>query len=213
MCIRRICRWRLDSNLLPGAPTCPTAGVAACGLPGLGANNLPTNGLPFQDWGAPACAVNPGLCFADPTHVILQNNVYSSAASALYQGGIFELKKNFSNHFMILANYTYSRATDNTTDFNSDYSPFNATCLRCDYSLSGLDQRNKVVIAGVLSESLGQVGSLRRLPVGTGFQLQQRPSVQSSRPVRTSTATVISQMTALRGVGRNTGDQVRATRT
>ena len=138
----------LDSNLLPGAPICPTAGVAACGPPGLGANNLPTNGLPFQDWGAPACAV-PGLCFADPTHVILQNNVYSSAASALYQGGILEFKKSFSNHFTILANYTYSRATDDATDFNSDYSPFNATCLRCDRSLSDFDQRNKVVLAGV----------------------------------------------------------------
>src|SRR6202008_788573 len=55
----------IDTNLLPGAPVCPTAGVAACGQPGIGANFLPTNGLPFQDWGAPACAVNPGLCFAD----------------------------------------------------------------------------------------------------------------------------------------------------
>jgi hypothetical protein len=139
----------LDSNLLPGAPVCPTAGVAACGPPGLGADGLPTNGLTFQNWGAPACAATPSLCFADPTHVILQNNVYSSAASALYQGGLFEVKKAFSNHFSILANYTYSRATDNATDFNSDYSPFNATCLRCDYSLSDFDQRNKVVLAGI----------------------------------------------------------------
>jgi Carboxypeptidase regulatory-like domain/TonB dependent receptor len=140
----------LDTNLLPGAPICPTAGVAACGQPGIGANNLPTNGLPFQDWGAPACAANPGLCFADPTHTILQNNVYSSAAAALYQGGILELKKRFSNHFTVLANYTYSRAVDNSTDFNSDYSPFNATCLSCDRSLSDFDQRDKVVIAGVI---------------------------------------------------------------
>jgi hypothetical protein len=140
----------LDTNLLPGAPICPTAGVAACGQPGIGANNLPTNGLPFQDWGAPACAANPGLCFADPTHTILQNNVYSSAAAALYQGGILELKKRFSNHFTVMANYTYSKALDNSTDFNSDYSPFNATCLSCDRSLSDFDQRNKVVIAGVI---------------------------------------------------------------
>jgi hypothetical protein len=140
----------LDTNLLPGAPVCPTAGVAACGQPGIGANNLPTNGLPFQDWGAPACASSPGLCFADPTHTILQSNVYSSAASALYQGGILELKKRFSNHFTILANYTYSKALDNSTDFNSDYSPFNAVCLRCDWSVSDFDQRNKVVIAGVI---------------------------------------------------------------
>jgi len=140
----------LDSNLLPGAPICPTAGAAECGAPGIGANNLPTNGLPFQNWGAPACAANPGLCFADPTHVILQSNVYSSAASALYQGGLLEVKKRFGNHFTLLANYTYSRATDNATDFNSDYSPFNAACLRCDYALSDFDQRNKIVLAGVL---------------------------------------------------------------
>jgi Carboxypeptidase regulatory-like domain len=140
----------LDSNLLPGAPICPTAGVAACGPPGVGANGLPTNGLAFQNWGAPACAANPALCFADPTHTILQNNVYSSAAAALYQGGIIELKKNFSNHFTVLANYTYSKALDNSTDFNSDYSPFNGTCLKCDWSVSDFDQRNKVVVAGVL---------------------------------------------------------------
>ncbi|HEV8076158.1 MAG TPA: TonB-dependent receptor [Candidatus Acidoferrum sp.] len=139
----------IDTNLLPGAPVCPTAGPAACGQPGVGANGLPTNGLAFQDWGAPACAATPALCFADPTHTILQNNVYSSLATALYQGGIFELKKRFSNHFLLMANYTYSKALDESTDFNSDYSPFNATCLRCDRSVSDFDQRHKVVIAGV----------------------------------------------------------------
>jgi hypothetical protein len=141
----------IDTNLLPGAPICPTAGPTACGPLGFGANGLPTNGLPFQDWGAPACAPpNAGLCFADSTHTILQNNVYSSLASALYQGGILELKKRFSNHFTLMANYTYSKALDNSTDFNSDYSPFNATCLSCERSLSDFDQRHKVVIAGVV---------------------------------------------------------------
>ncbi len=140
----------IDTNLLPGAPICPTAGVAACGQPGVGANALPTNGLPFQNWGAPACAANPALCFADPTHTILQNNVYSSLATALYQGGILELKKRFSNHFTLLANYTYSKALDESTDFNSDYSPFNATNLRADRSVSDFDQRHKVVVAGVV---------------------------------------------------------------
>ena len=166
----------LDSNLLPGAPVCPTAGVAACGPPGLGANGLPTNGLPFQNWGAPACAANPSLCFADPTHVILQNNVYSSAASALFQGGLFEVKKVFSNHFSLLANYTYSRATDNATDFNSDYSPFNATCLRCDRSLSDFDQRHKVVLAGVFESPWENSKILR------GFEFAPIFSYNSSHP-------------------------------
>jgi hypothetical protein len=166
----------LDSNLLPGAPVCPAAGVAACGPPDLGANGLPTNGLSFQNWGAPACAANPSLCFADPTHVILQNNVYSSAASALFQGGLFELKKAFSNHFSLLVNYTYSRATDNATDFNSDYSPFNATCLRCDRSLSDFDQRHKVVLAGVFESPWENSKIL------SGFEFAPIFSYNSSHP-------------------------------
>jgi hypothetical protein len=166
----------LDTNLLPGAPICPTAGVAACGPPAVGANGLPTNGLPFQNWGAPACAANPALCFADPTHTILQNNVYSSAAAALYQGGILELKKRFSNHFTMFANYTYSRAVDNSTDFNSDYSPFNATCLSCDRSLSDFDQRNKVVVAGVVESPWEHSRILG------GFQLSPIFNYNSSHP-------------------------------
>jgi hypothetical protein len=166
----------LDANLLPGAPICPTAGVVDCGPPGTGANGLPTNGLPFQDWGAPECAADPGLCFADPTHTILQNNVYSSAASALYQGGTLELKKRFSDHFTVLANYTYSKALDNATDFNSDYSPFNATCLRCDWSVSDFDQRNKVVLAGVVESPWEQSR------IFGGFQLSPVFSYNSGHP-------------------------------
>ncbi len=132
----------IDTNLLPGAPIVTTN-------PGSG---LPVNGLPFQDWGAAACGVAPNLspnCFVDTTGTILQNNVYSSVGSAVYNGGIFELKKRFANHFTLLANYTFSKAIDDVTDFNSDYSPFNATCLKCDRSLSDFDQRHKVVAAGV----------------------------------------------------------------
>lgn len=193
----------LDSNLLPGAPICPTAGPAACGA-GLGANFLPTNGLPFQDWGAPACAANPGLCFADPTHTILQNNVYSSVADALYQGGIFELKKAFAHHFTILANYTYSRATDNSTDFNSDYAPFNNPCLRCDYSLSDFDQRNKVVIAGVVESPW------ENSKIFGGFQLSPIFSYNSSHPFNLLAGADINgdghfQNDRPPGAGRNTG--------
>ena len=194
----------LDSNLLPGAPVCPTAGAAACGPPGLGANGLPTNGLPFQNWGAPACATNPSLCFADPTHVILQNNVYSSAASALYQGGLFEVKKAFSNHFTVFANYTYSRATDNATDFNSDYSPFNATCLRCDNSLSDFDQRNKIVLAGVFESPWENSKILR------DFEFAPIFSYNSSHPFNLLAGADINgdgHFTNDRppGAGRNTG--------
>jgi hypothetical protein len=133
--------WAVDKNLLPGAPV---VGGAA------GANGLPTNGLPFQDWGAPQCVTNPSLCFADPTHTILQNNEYASAANAIYHGGILEVKKRFSDRFTLLANYTYSKAIDDSTDFNSDYAAFNEVDLAAERSLSDFDQRHKVVVAAVV---------------------------------------------------------------
>ena len=63
--------WAVDTNLLPGAPI--QSGVR-------GANGLPTNGLPFQNWGALVCAANPGQCFADSSRTILQNNEYESVS-------------------------------------------------------------------------------------------------------------------------------------
>ena len=132
--------WAVDKNLLPGAPI----------VTGTGANGLPTNGLPFQNWGAPQCLADPGLCFADATHTILQNNQYSSIANAVYHGGILELKKRFGNHFSLFGNYTYSKAIDDSTDFNSDYAAFNEVQLSAERALSDFDQRHKVVFAAVL---------------------------------------------------------------
>src|SRR5262249_57275199 len=47
-------------------------------------------------------------------------------------------------------NYTYSKAIDDVTDFNSDFGPQNNTNLRLERSLSTFDQRHKVVAAAVL---------------------------------------------------------------
>lgn len=158
--------WAVDANLLPGAPI----------VTGTGADGLPTNGLPFQDWGALQCEANPALCFADPTHTILQNNIYASIASALYQGGILEVRKRFSNTLTLFANYTYSRAVDDATDFNSDYSAFNQVNLRADRGLSNFDQRNKVVLAGVLGNPWESSRVL------SGFELSPIISYNSGHP-------------------------------
>src|SRR5437879_9254226 len=162
--------WAIDKNLLPGAPI-------VSGQPG--ANGLPTNGLPFQDWGAaPPCVDQFGqrtsACFADPT--LLQHNQYSSVANAVYHGGILEVKKRFSSRFSLVANYTYSKAIDDSTDFNSDYAAFNEVNLRAERSLSDFDQRHKVVFAAVM-ESPWQ-GSR----VLSGFELSPIVSYNSGHP-------------------------------
>jgi hypothetical protein len=97
---------------------------------------------------AAPCFANPSICWKIPP--ILQNNTYTSSASALYHGGIFELKKRFSNHFSLLLNYTYSKAIDDSTDYNSDYEPSDQFNLRAERSLSEFDQRHKIVVTGLL---------------------------------------------------------------
>lgn len=130
----------IDTNLLPGAPI----------VTGSGANGLPTNGLPFRDWAAPQCIANRSLCFADPTGFIQQANQYQSTANSIYNGGIVDFKRRFSPHVSLIANYTYSKAIDQSTDFNSDFAPFDQSNPQSDRAVSDFDQRHKVVVAAVL---------------------------------------------------------------
>ncbi|HEV7552389.1 MAG TPA: TonB-dependent receptor, partial [Candidatus Angelobacter sp.] len=105
----------------------------------------------FRNWAAtnPQCA-GAGIvnCFVNP--LLLQNDVYSSKGSAVYEGAILEVKKRFSTHFSVLANYTLSKAFDTTTDFNSDFGPVDNTNLAGERSLSSFDQRHKVVVATIV---------------------------------------------------------------
>lgn len=90
---------------------------------------------------------SPANCFYNPA--VVQNNQYTAAASALYQGGILEIKKQFSKGVALFGNYTYSKAIDTTTDFNSDYGPQDNLNLGAERAVSNFDERHKVVIAGV----------------------------------------------------------------
>ncbi len=124
----------IDGNLLPAPLVTRTLGNGQV--------------VSFRNWAAPQCAAFPSPCFVNP--LILQNNVYSSLGSAVYNGGIFEVKKRFSHHFTLMGNYTYSKGIDTTTDFNSDFAPVDeTTSMRGERSLSDFDQRHKVVVSGV----------------------------------------------------------------
>jgi hypothetical protein len=148
----------VDANLLPGAPI-------TSGVPG-------TNLLPFQNWNAAQCQVlvnNP--CFVNP--LLLSDNVFSSTAGALYQGGTLELKKRYSRHFTLMANYTYSKALDDSTDFQSWQS--NQTLAGSERALSSFDQRHRLIVAGIIESPFHS----RAL---AGFQLAPLLQYDSSRP-------------------------------
>jgi len=146
----------LDTNALATAPF-TAAKIGLSGLPATATTQI-------HNWAGAQCG-GAGIvtCFGNP--LLLQNDVYSSKGSALYEGAILEVKKRFSTHFSVLANYTLSKAFDTTTDFNSDFGPVDNTNLAGERALSTFDQRHKVVAAVILDtgSSHGRVLS--------GFQL------------------------------------------
>jgi hypothetical protein len=130
----------------------------------------PLGGTEFPG-GVFPCATTP--CVVNP--LVVQNNQYSSEAYALYEGGILEVKKRFSDHFTLFGNYTYSKAFDTSTDYNSDYGPQDPTNLNLDRALSEFDERHKVVIAGVFDSPSKQ-------SILSGFQLAPIFSYHSGHP-------------------------------
>ena len=166
----------LDTNLLPAPFSTVTL---ANGKPvsyrnwNMSPATDPLGGTEFPGGVFPCATANGFTCFVNP--LIVQNNQYSSAASALYEGFILEVKKRFSDHFTLFGNYTFSKAFDTSTDFNSDYGPQDPTNLGLDRALSEFDQRHKVVIAGVFdSPWKGNILS--------GFQLAPIFSYHSGLP-------------------------------
>ncbi len=180
----------IDTNALPGVPL-QTVTLAT------GQN------VSFRNWAAPQCQ-GAGIvnCFANP--LLLQNDVYSSKGSSIYEGAILEVKKRFSTHFSVLANYTLSKAFDTTTDFNSDFGPVDNANLAGERSLSTFDQRHKVVIATIVDTG-NKFG-----PILSGFQLSPIYRYNSGHPFNLLAGTDVNgdrHSTNDRPIGaaRNTG--------
>ena len=69
--------------------------------------------------------------------------------------------KRFGRGVQFNANYTLSHATDETTDYNSDFEPNNQLCRRCDRASSSFDERHKVVAYAVLQSPSSHHALLR----------------------------------------------------
>jgi len=170
----------IDTNLLPTTPT-STIPLANGGTYtyknwNLAAVTDPLGGAEPGGLPCMATAANPLApfsCFVNP--LIVQNNQYTSAASALYEAGIVEVKERFKNRFTLFGSYTFSKGFDTSTDFNTDYGPQDPTDLNMDRGLSEFDQRHKVVIAGVFDSPWKQA-------VLSGFQLSPIFTYHSGLP-------------------------------
>lgn len=164
----------------------------------------------FKNFRAAACGVavnNP--CFARLG--VLQDNVYSSQGSNLYEGGILEIKKRFNGYASMQLNYTFSKAFSTSTDFNSDFGPQDNTALKLERGLSDFDQRHKLVVIGLLgSPWKGGSGTPVLERIFSGFQMTPILRYNSGHPFNLLAGTDVNgdrHSTNDRpiGVGHNTG--------
>jgi len=159
----------IDTNLLPA----PMSTVQLANGQTVSYRNWNTSAATDPLGGTEGLPCATTQCFVNP--LIVQNNQYSSEAYALYEGAIAEVKKRFNDYFSLFANYTFSKAYDTSTDYNSDYGPQDPTNLNLDRALSEFDQRHKVVIAGVFD-------SPWKGAVLSGFELAPIFSAHSGHP-------------------------------
>jgi hypothetical protein len=168
----------IDTNLLPTTPMTTVTLANGKSVSYRNWNLVPQTDPLFGTEGLPCAATpanpnQPFNCFVNP--LIVQNNQYTSASSGLYEGGILEVHKRFNDNFAFFGNYTYSKAFDTGTDFNSDFGPQDPTDLSLDRALSEFDERNKVVLAGVIN-------SPWKRAVLSGFQLSPVFQYHSGHP-------------------------------
>lgn len=89
----------------------------------------------------------PQLVAIDPT--IVQKNLYSSIGNSIYHGMTASLTKRFSHNFSLQINYTFSKAIDDVTDFNSSFHAMLPTRLDLERAISTFDIRHIFVASGV----------------------------------------------------------------
>jgi carboxypeptidase family protein len=118
---------------------------------GIGANAAA--GVPcFVRFPGPPSPSNncPGAASDFISPVRFQDNVYETTANSFYHGFTAQVQKRFARNFSLNAHYTLSKAIDEVTDFNSDFSAQNPLNLRLDRALSSFDQRHRFVASGVI---------------------------------------------------------------
>jgi hypothetical protein len=115
----------------------------------------------------------PIFGFYDPA--LLQYNVLESTAKSIFHAMILQVSRRFSGHVAINAHYTFSKAVDEVTDFNSDFEPQDQLNARAERGLSSFDQRHRFVFNGVLE-------SPWKNRLLTGFTLSPILVTSSGRP-------------------------------
>ena len=150
-------------------------------------------------------------CFRVNDAGITQFTDYESRGTSIYHGMTVSLMKRFSNHFSFQANYTWSKAIDDQTDFNSAFAPPFPTRLFSERSVSAFDIRHNFVFSGVIespfksgtghnfgSRALADITISPSIFIRSGIPFTLRTGIDTNGDTRGGTDRLFN-------IGRNTG--------
>jgi hypothetical protein len=100
------------------------------------ANFVQNRSIAIDPFMGPTYVAKPGTTLGKPNKFILQNNAASSIGNGIYHGLTASLTKKLGHGVQFQANYTFSRAIDNTSDFSSLSTPFRPDLLKLDRAQS-----------------------------------------------------------------------------
>jgi Carboxypeptidase regulatory-like domain len=134
---------------------------------------------------------------------ITQFTDYQSRGSSIYHGMTVSLQRRFSNYFSFQGNYTFSKAIDDQTDFNSAFAPPFPTRLTTERSLSTFDIRHNFVFSGVFqspfkSWALRDISLSPSIFIRSGIPFTLRTGADINGDTRGGTDRLFN-------IGRNTG--------
>jgi hypothetical protein len=130
-----------------GTPGCPATNAAQAAA--LLTRNTRVQGPLYRVCSTGVPNITDTQCGRINDSGITQFTDYQSRGSSIYHGVTFSLSKRFSDYFSFQANYTFSKAIDDATDFNSAFAPPFPSRLGTERSLSTFDVRSNFVVSGI----------------------------------------------------------------
>jgi len=97
----------------------------------------------------PCYAAKPGTTAGVPNALVFQNSTWSSSGNGIYNALTASLTKRFSHGLQFQANYTFSRAIDDTSDYSTLSTPFRPDELSQDRSVSSFNVTHNFVANAV----------------------------------------------------------------
>jgi len=146
------------------------------------ANYVQNPAAPIDPLVGPFYAPKPGSTNGQPNTQIVENDQTTSDGSSTYNGLTTSLTKRYGRGLQFQANYTFSKAIDNTSDFSSQSTPFRPGLLNLDRAVSDFNIKHSFVANAVYTSPTRLVGENLVSELISNFTIAPIVSVRTGVP-------------------------------